>query len=143
MVAPVGNIANPAMLDTLSSIPTTIYPPLPIGGVLMSIPTVLTNEGKENEEAIQIMDVQESKGSHPQVAGVNPVFPFIPVPSTIDRNIGIVPVKNLSVYFEGKLVTIAGDGLATAPPTIPPIRPIVLSSPSQYATIIIGTNPVI
>ena len=149
-----GKIVNPLMLDTVSVIGTTIFPAQPIGGILKELETIRTNvpnpnAGAEGEpatiaEKIKIMDVQKSAGIHPIVPGSNPVPPNIPTPPSIQRPT-ITPVQNTRVFFEGNLVTVGGDGMTTAPPTVPPIRPIVegLSTvPSIYATIIIGTQPV-
>jgi hypothetical protein len=149
-----GNIANPAMVDTVSVIGTTIFSPAPIGGVLKPVEKILTSSGTNAAvnpdtgeaiaEPIQIMDVAQSGGTHPSVPGSNPVPPFIPTPAAIQRPT-IVAVRNTRVFFGGDLVTIAGDGLSTAPPTTPPIRSIVsnpLTGPSLYPNIIIGTNPI-
>jgi hypothetical protein len=147
-----GNIVNPLMADTLSVIGTTIFPPLSIGGVQKELETIKTSvpnpsAGEEGQPdtlqvKIAIMDVEESAGTHPDVPGSNPVPPFIPTPPSIQRPT-ITPVQNTRVFFEGNLVTVVGDGMSTAPTTVPPIRPITdLTAPSEYPKIIIGTNPV-
>lgn len=147
-----GKIVNPGMDDTVSVIGTTIFPPQVIGGITKALETIKTSvpnpaAGAEGEPdtlqvEIEIMDVEESAGTHPSVPGSNPVPPNIPTPPSIQRPT-ITPVQNTRVFFEGNLVTVAGDGMSTAPTTVPPIRPIKdLTSPTLYPTIIIGTNPV-
>jgi len=149
-----GKIINPLMLDTVSVIGTTIFPAQPIGGSLKELETIKINvpnpnAGAEGEpetiaEKIKIMDVATSAGSHPPIAGFNPVPPNIPTPPSIQRPT-ITPVQNTRVFFEGNLVTVGGDGMSTAPLTVPPIRSIVegpSTVSSTYAKIIIGTQPV-
>jgi len=157
-----GEIVNPGMLDSPSVIGATTYPPLAIGGVLKSLdePTpeggiyTTNGGGKTNSDGspnpnilpIMIMDIEKSAGTYPPVPGVAPP-PIIPTPATINRTelVSVVNVPLTGVYFRGNLVTVAGDGLLAAPPTIPPIRPIienVLTSPTLYPTIIIGTRTI-
>lgn len=147
-----GKIVNPLMDDTVSVIGTTIFPPLVIQGVQKELETIKTSvpnpsAGEEGQPDtlqvnMKIMDVAESSGSHPDVPGTNPVPPNIPTPPSIKRPT-ITAVQNTRVFFEGNLVTVAGDGMSSLPTTVPPIRPIKdLTAPSEYPTIIIGTNPI-
>lgn len=157
-----GEIVNPGMLDSPSVIGATTYPPLAIGGVLKVLdkPTpeggIYTTNGigktlpdgspNPNILPIMIMDTEKSAGTYPPVPGVAPP-PTPPTPATITRT-GISPVMNppqTGVYFRGNLVSVAGDGMIAAPPTTPPIRTIienVLTSPTLYPTIIIGTKTI-
>jgi len=132
---PNGNIATPGTLDTLSTLGTTIFPPLAIGGKTKEMETIKTGE----DEPLVIMDPTESAGTHPPVPGSNPVPPNIPTPTQIERP-SIIPVQNTSVFFEGNLVTVSGDGMASVPPTVDTPRP--LTEPTVYPTILIGTRTV-
>jgi hypothetical protein len=131
---PNGNIATPVTLDTLSTFGTTVFPPLAIGGKQKTMETI-----KTGEDFFKIMDPTESAGTHPPVPGSNPVPPYIPTPTQIQRP-SIVAVQNTSVYFEGNLVTVSGDGMDSDPPTVPTPRP--LTEPTIYPTILIGTRTV-
>ena len=146
-----GMIANPGMVDTVSVIGTTIFSPLAIGGVLKELETIKTSipnpsagtEGQSDtlQVKMKVMDVAQSAGTHPDVPGSNPAPPFIPTPPSISRPT-ITAVQNTRVFFEGNLVTVVSDGMTTVPTTVPPIRLITdLTSPTEYPTIIIGTNP--
>lgn len=141
-----GEIVNPAMIDTLSVIGPTGYYPLPIGGVIYTCDTIKTSLGAPDPEVplpVIIMDPDESPGTHPFVPGTPiPPYPGPPAPLIIERP-ALLPVQNKSVFFEGKLVAVAGDHMTTAPTTTPPTRPIIqnqLTSPTIYPTIKIGTQ---
>jgi len=129
---PNGNIATPGTLDTLSTLGTTIFPPLAIGGKQKTMETI-----KTGEDFFEIMDPTESAETHPPVPGSNPVPPYIATPDKIERP-SIIPVQNTSVYFEGTLVTVSGDGMASVPPTVDTPRP--LTEPTLYPNILIGTQ---
>ena len=132
---PKGNIATPVTLDTLSTFGTTVFPPLAIGGKTKKMKTIRTGK----EIPIEIMDPTESATLHPPVPGSNPAPPYIPIPTQIERP-SIVPVQNTSVFFEGNLVTVSGDGMGSVPPTVATPRP--LTEPTIYPTILIGTRTV-
>jgi len=141
-----GEIVNPAMIDTLSVIGPTGYYPLPIGGVIYTCDTIKTSLGAPDPEVplpVIIMDPDESPGTHPFVPGTPiPPYPGPPAPLIIERP-ALLPVQNKSVFFEGKLVAVAGDHMTTAPTTTPQTRPIIengLTSPTIYPTIKIGTQ---
>jgi len=142
-MAGTGTIVNPSMLDTISTSPvqpTTTYPPTVIGGKTKTLETIKTNQDSESPDKIKIMDVMESMGTHPSVPGVDPLatpnYPSIARPA-------IVAVQNTTVFFEGELVTCAGDAMLSDPITIGSPRPIVdpLTTFTNYPTIRIGTNP--
>jgi len=141
-----GEIVNPAMIDTLSVIGPTGYYPLPIGGVIYECETIKTSIGAPDPEVplpVLIMDPEKSPGTHPPVPG-SPIAPYPgpPAPPLIDRP-ALLPVQNLTVFFEGKLVAVAGDHMTAVPTTVPPTRPIIengLTSPTIYPTIKIGTQ---
>ena len=133
-----GEIANIGMVDTVSIGPNgEVYPPLAIGGIPEPLATVKTTvAGSDAPVPVIIVDQKKSIGTHPPVPYSNPPIgnPVLPRPS-------ITPVQNTSVYMEGKLVTVTGDGMA-GPPAVPDPRPITgLTSPTLYPTIRIGTNP--
>lgn len=141
-----GEIVNPAMIDTLSVIGPTGYYPLPIGGVIYTCDTIKTSLGAPDPEVplpVIIMDPDESPGTHPFVPGTPiPPYPGPPAPLIIERP-ALLPVQNKSVFFEGKLVAVAGDHMTAVPATVPPTRPIIqnqLTSPTIYPTIKIGTQ---
>ena len=139
MASPItGEIANIGMFDTQSVNPDgAIYPPLGIGGVTKSLATIKTTvEGSDRPEELIIIDQAKSAGTHPTVLHSNP-----PIGTPILQRPSITPVQNTSVYMEGKLVTVTGDGMSGAP-AVPNPRPITgLTSPTLYPTIRIGTNP--
>lgn len=140
-MAGTGTIVNPSMLDTISTSPvqpTTTYPPQGIGGITKTLQTILS--GGDTPQPIEVMDVEESMGTHPLVLGVDPALP--PNYPSIDRP-SIVAVQNTTVFFEGELVTCAGDAMLSAPITIGAPRPIIdpLTIQTNYPTIRIGTNP--
>ena len=133
-----GEIANIGMVDTVSIGPNgEVYPPLAIGGIPEPLATVKTTvAGSDAPVPVIIVNQATSVGAHPPVPYSNPPFgnPVLPRPS-------ITPVQNTSVFMEGKLVTVTGDGMA-GPPAVPNPRPITgLTSPTLYPTIRIGTNP--
>lgn len=141
-----GEIVNPAMIDTLSVIGPTGYFPLPIGGVIYTCNTIKSSLGAPDPEVplpVLIMDPEKSPGTHPPVPGTPiPPYPGPPAPPLIDRP-ALLPVQNLTVFFEGKLVAVAGDHMTAVPTTTPPTRPIIqneLTSPTIYPTIKIGTQ---
>lgn len=133
-----GEIANIGMSDTQSVNPDgAIYPPLPIGGIPEPLATVKTTvAGSDVPKELIIIDQAKSVGTHPPVPYSNP-----PIGTPILQRPSITPVQNTSVFMEGKLVTVTGDGMA-GPPAVPNPRPITgLTSPTLYPTIRIGTNP--
>ena len=133
-----GEIANIGMIDTVSVNPDgAIYPPLAIGGVPEPLATVKTTvAGSDAPVELIIIDQAKSAGTHPPVPYSNP-----PIGTPILSRPSIIPVQNTSVFMEGKLVTVTGDGMA-GPPAVPNPRPIIgLTSPTLYPTIRIGTNP--
>ena len=133
-----GEIANIGMSDTQSVNPDgAIYPPLPIGGIEEELKTIKTSvAGQEKPVAMIIIDQEKSIGTHPPVTYSNP-----PIGTPILSRPSITPVQNTSVFMEGQLVTVTGDGMA-GPPAVPNPRPIIgLTSPTLYPTIRIGTNP--
>ena len=163
-----GEIANPAMLDNpdgdVWKIGITTYPPTPIG----SAPLVLNGnpaanggggimhtfgkgktlaDGTPNPGAAPMQIIDETVPYAP-VAGVNPVFPFIPVPATVDRTEVTVQFNSRVFFGDGlgghRRVVVSGDQILTAPPTVPPLRRIdsTLTVPSLYPTILIGTRTV-
>lgn len=161
-----GEIANPVMLDSESKLPPTIYPPFPIGGSLTVLSgdqegnrAILTTNGTGMKElpdgspnpAVLPMMIMSGESVYTPVAGVAPP-PVIPSPATIDRP-ELVAVQNTRVFFADAekgpgqyiRVAVAGDAMATEPPTLPPLRAIVntpLTGETLYPTILIGTRTV-
>ena len=161
-----GEIANPAMLDNpdgdVWKIGSTLFPPTPIGSSLLVLSgnpsggrgISTTNgtgktlaDGTPSPSITPMMIIDETVPYAP-VAGINPVFPFIPVPATVDRPASVA-TQNTRVFFgDGvggyRRVVVSGDYLTTAPPTVPPLRRIdsTLTVPSLYPTILIGTRTV-
>ena len=131
-----GEIANIGMSDTKSVNPDgAIYPPIPIGGIEEELQTIKTSVAGKPVRMV-IIDQEKSIGTHPPVTYSNP-----PVGTPILSRPSITPVQNTSVFMEGQLVTVTGDGMA-GPPAVPNPRPITgLTSPTLYPTIRIGTNP--
>ena len=147
-----GEIANSQMTDTLSVIGLTGYYPAPvgttIGGIEFECETIKTSIGApdpDNPLPVIIIDAEKSLGKYNQVPGTPiPPYPGPPTPPVIDRP-ALLPVQNTTVFFEGKLVPVAGDEMTTAPPTTPLTRPIIengLTSPTLYPTIKIGTQTI-
>ena len=163
-----GEIANPAMLDNpdgdVWKIGSTTYPPKPIG----SAPLVLNGnpaanggggimhtfgkgktlaDGTPNPGA-KPMEIIDETVPYAPVEGVNPVFPFIPVPATVDRTEVTVQFNSKVFFGDGlgghRRVVVSGDQILTTPPTVPPLRRIdsTLTVPSLYPTILIGTRTV-
>ena len=133
-----GEIANIGMVDTLSTGPGgEVYPPLAIGGIPEPLASVKTSvAGSDVPKELIIIDQAKSVGTHPPVPNSASITgqPLLIRPS-------ITPVQNTSVFMEGKLVTVTGDGMAGLPASPNP-RPITgLTSPTLYPTIRIGTNP--
>lgn len=161
-----GEIANPTMLDTQSTIPPTVYLPLPIGGSLTPLEgdvegkrAILTTngtgmktlpDGSPNPAVLPLL-VMADEAVFPPVAGVAP-SPTPPSPASISRP-ELVAVQNTRVFFADAAkgpgqyirVAVAGDAMSTEPPTLPPLRPIIhneLTSPTFYPTIIIGSRSI-
>ena len=133
-----GEIANIGMVDTLSKGPGgEVYPPLAIGGIPKPLATIKTTvAGSDVPKELIVIDQAKSVGTHPPVPNTASI---LQIPVLIRPN--ITPVQNTSVFMEGKLVTVTGDGMA-GPPAVPNPRPITgLTSPTLYPTIRIGTNP--
>jgi hypothetical protein len=133
---PVGNIAGPETIDSVSFIsPPTVapsYPPTPIGGPAKECETI-----RINEQPAIICDttpIAVAADPYPEVPAVPSGPPCIRGP--------IIPTKNLSVFFEGQLVVVGGDGISgKAPsPTFP--EPRILTEPTFYPNILIGTNTI-
>ena len=143
-----GEIVNPAMIDTLSVIGPTGYYPLSIGGVTYECETIKTSIGAPDPEVplpVLIMDQEKSLGKYAPVPGSPiPPYPGPPAPPLIQRG-ALIPTQNRTVFFEGKLVAVAGDHMSAEPTTTPPTRPIIengLTSPTIYPTIKIGTQTI-
>ena len=133
-----GEIANIGMVDTLSNGPGgEVYPPLFIGGIPKPLATIKTTvAGFDLPQELIIIDQAKSVGTHPPVPNS---ASLLGVPVLIRPN--IAPVQNTSVFMEGELVTVTGDGMSGLPASPNP-RPITgLTSETLYPTIRIGTNP--
>lgn len=131
---PKGNIASPATLDTLSTTGSTDFLPLAIGGVVKEMETIFTGE----DEPVVIMDPVESAGEHPNVPGVAKP-PAVPTPPFIERPT-IIAQQNTTVFFEGILVTVSGDAMVQVGVPLPQPDPRLLTEPTLYPTILIGTQ---
>lgn len=142
---PVGNIAGSGTLDSVSFISPPANPPsyvaTPIGGPTKECEKIKINIAPAGQDAqyqnAMICDTTPSAVSadpYPEVPATPEGVPCVRGP--------IIPTKNLSVYFEGQLVVVGGDGISgKAPsPTFP--EPRILTEPTFYPNIIIGTNPV-
>jgi len=165
-----GEIANPLMFDTESTIPPTVYAPLPIGGFLTPLEgdvegnrAILTTNGTgmktlpdgSPNPAVQPLQVMAQESVFPTAPGVAPP-PTPPSPASISRP-ELVAVQNTRVFFAdaakgpGQYIRVAvtGDAMSTEPPTLPPLRPIttvapppILTVPTLYPTIIIGSRSI-
>lgn len=142
---PVGNIAGPETLDTISFAgPPTVppsYAPTPIGGPSKECEKIKINIAPSGEESQYqnaiICDITAAAVS----ADPYPEVPATPTGPPCVRG-PIIPTKNLSVFFEGQLVVVGGDGISgkNPSPTFP--EPRILTEPTFYPNILIGTNPV-
>ena len=133
-----GEIANIGMLDTGSVNPDgAIYPPMIIGGIPKALVTIKsTIPGTDAPVPMIIIDQVASIGTHLPVPYSNP-----PVGTPLLVRPSIVQVQNTSVFMEGNLVPVTGDGMAGTPAIPNPRTVIGLTSPTLYPTIRIGTNP--
>jgi len=138
---PIGNIAGPETIDTTSYTALPTVPPYwvatPIGGPVKECEKIKINVASSGEEASYqnaiICDTSVSavaEDPYPEVPATPQGPPCVRGP--------IVPTKNLSVYFEGQLVVVGGDAI-NGVPGVPNLR--VLTEPTSYPKIIIGTNP--
>jgi hypothetical protein len=144
---PIGNIAGPETIDSVSfkSPPTVppVYGAAPIGGPVKECQKIKINIAESGEDA-QYQNVMICDTS-PEALSEDP-YPSVPgePPGTVCIRGPIIPTKNLSVYFEGQLVVVGGDGISgkAPPPTTTFPEPRILTEPTFYPNIIIGTNPI-
>jgi len=142
---PIGNIAGPETIDSVSyKAPPTVppvYPPAPIGGPVKECQTIKINiappGGDAQYENANICDTTPSAVA----ADPYPEVPATPAGPPCIRG-PIIPTKNLTVFFEGQLVVIRGDGISgkAPPPTTTFPEPRILTEPTFYPSILIGTN---
>lgn len=130
---PSGNIANPITIDTTSYTALPTVPPswvaTPIGGPVKECETI-----KINDQTAMICDTSPE-------ALIEEPYPSVPATPTGPPCLRgpIIPTKNLSVYFEGQLVVVSGDSMQGS---VGLPNPRVLTEPTLYPNILIGTNPV-
>jgi len=134
-----GQILGFTAVDTPSANPTAVYPLQSVNPVMKALPTIKYNIGvgtEENYRNVDIVDVTQVPYSSVPGAPTNPLVP--PAPPELPRP-SVVPIQNTTVFMEGNLVTVDGDGVA-GPGALP--DPRILHSTSIYGKIFIGTNPV-
>ena len=144
---PAGNIAGPETIDSVSfKAPPTVppsYVATPIGGPVKECQKIKINIAAPGEDA-QYQNAMICDTS-PEALSAEP-YPSVPAaPAGPDCIRGpIIPTKNLSVHFEGQLVVVGGDGISgkAPPPTTTFPEPRILTEPTFYPNIIIGTNPI-
>jgi hypothetical protein len=139
---PVGNIAGPETIDSISFAgPPPSYAATPIGGPFKECEKIKINIAPTGEEAqyqsaiiCDTTPAAVSSEPYPSVPATPQGVPCVRGP--------IIPTKNLSVFFEGQLVVVGGDGISgnANGPTFP--EPRRLTEPTFYPNILIGTNPI-
>jgi len=129
-----GNIASNITVDTTSYTSLPSVPPswvaTPIGGPLKECEKI-----KINGVNAQICDTSaEALLQEPY-----PSVPGLPQPAPDCVRGPIIPTQNTSVYFEGQLVVVNGDAIQGS---VGVPNPRVLTEPTLYPTILIGTQVV-
>ena len=126
-----GQILGITAVDSPSANPTAVYPLESVNPVMKTLTTI-----KYDNISIKIVDTAEVPYSSVPGAPIPPNI--VAIPPELPRPI-VVPIQNTTVFMEGNLVTVDGDGVA-GPGAFP--DPRILHGTSIYGTIIIGTNPI-